>query len=419
MFNIIGAVSQAAVDETNREFYGSITYPWPQVTYPLYSDPLWGTVFTNQEIGDWAQRRIPVRARIWVAGCGTNQATLTALKFPKADILATDISTPSLAVCERNLAQLDIKNVELKEENLNEVRHVEEFDYIVCTGVIHHNADPSIPLATLAAGLKTDGVLELGVYNYYHRILTTAFQKAMRYLFKNDPSADVDEQLRVTAALMNKFPLQNTMSFYLHQNKEESREFIADSFLQPVEHSFTVESLAALLESEGLEIIQPCIDVFDKVAGRLSWNLQFDDERAARNYDALDDLDRWKISNLLMVEKSLSLYFYVQRAKSGFKRKSEQEMCNDFLATKFERYSTTMKNFIGSNGTYKLNPTPIPHPSPLVPVDLTARRVFKEASGEKTIGEILEVLNIKPNFHIVNALRIQLTTPLFPYLKAV
>lgn len=419
MFNIIGAVSQAAVDESNREFYGKIPYPWPQVTYPVYSDPWWGSMFTNQEIGDWTLRRIPARAKIWVAGCGANQATLTAVKFPKAEILATDISAPSLAVCERNLSQLGIKNVQLKEESLNEVKHVEEFDYVICTGVIHHNADPSIPLAGLAAALKVDGVLELGVYNYYHRILTTAYQKAMRYLFKKDPDADIEEQLRVTRALMNKFPLQNTMSFYLQQNKDESKEFLADSFLQPVEHSFTVESLAALLESTGLEIVQPCIDVFDKVAGRLSWNLEFDDEKAARNYDALDDLDRWKISNLLMVEKSLSLYFYAQRAESNFKRKSEQEICNDFLSTKFERYSTTMKNYVSVNGTYTLNPTPIPHPSPLVPVDRTARAVFKEASREKTIGEILQALNIEPTFRIVNSLRIQLTTPLFPYLKAV
>ena len=135
------------------------------------------------------------------------------------------------------------------------------------------------------------------------------------------------------------------MSFYLQQNKDESKEFLADSFLQPVEHSFTVESLAALLESTGMEIIQPCIDVFDKVAGRLSWNLEFDDETAARNYDALDDLDRWKISNLLMVEKSLSLYFYAQRAESNFKRKSEQEICTDFLPTKrYRRFRLSVRH---------------------------------------------------------------------------
>lgn len=140
------------------------------------------------------------------------------------------------------------------------------------------------------------------------------------------------------------------------------------------------------------------MNVFDKAAGKLSWNLEFDDERAARNYEALDDLDRWQISNLLMIEKSPSLFFYAQRAQSGFKRKSEQEICTDFLATKFERYSTTMKNYVSVNGTYKLNPTQIPHPSPLVPVDRTARAVFKEASPDKTIGEVLQVLNINPLF---------------------
>ena len=181
LFNLMGALSQPAVDAANREFYGKITYPWPQMTYPAYADPHCGTIFLNQEIGDWTHTRIPARPRIWIAGCGSNQATLMALKFPGAEILATDISAPSLAVCEKNLAQVGAKNVTLREQTINEADYTDEFDYIICTGVIHHNADPSIPLARLARALKRDGILELAVYNYYHRILTTAYQTAMRY----------------------------------------------------------------------------------------------------------------------------------------------------------------------------------------------------------------------------------------------
>ena len=418
LFNLMGAISQPAVDAANREFYGKITYPWPQMTYPTYADPHCGTIFLNQEIGDWSHTRVPARPRIWIAGCGSNQATLTALKFPGAEILATDISAPSLAVCEQNLAQVGANNVTLKEQSINEAEYTDEFDYIICTGVIHHNADPSIPLARLAAALKRDGILELAVYNYYHRILTTAYQKAMRHLFSEDPDAGLDQQLDVTRDLMERFPIENTMSFYLKQEKDQSREYLADSFLQPVEHSYTVESLVALLETAGLEINLPCVYVFDKGA-RMSWNLEFHNEVAASHYEKLPDVVRWQISNLLMVERSPSLVFYVQRNDSGSRRKSEREICDEFLDSRFTRYGTTVNNYIGSNGNYEFSATPIPHPSPRIPVDQTARSIFKEVTPHKTIREVLKTLNINPTFALVNNVRIQLTTPHFPYLKAV
>ncbi len=419
MFNLMGALSQSAADAANREFYGKITYPWPQLTYSTYADQHCGTVFLNQELGDWTHTRVPAHPRIWIAGCGSNQATLTALKFPLAEITATDISTTSLAVCEKNLSQLGIKNVKLVEQSINDAGYAEEFDYVICTGVIHHNADPAIPLARLAAGLKPDGVLELQVYNYYHRILTTAYQKAMRYLFMDDPEIGLDEQLALTRDLMDKFPIENTMCFYLKQQKEESMEFLADSFLQPVEHSYTIESLIMLLETAGMELGLPCVNVFDKMTGKLFWNIEFDNEIAASHYHKLADFARWQISNLLMVERAPSLSFYVQRNDSRFKRKSEGEVCNEFLDTRFLKYHTTITNYVGGNGDYKLSPTPISHPSPRVPVDQVAHRIFKEISPNKTIREVFQALGIKPTFNLVNNVRIQLTTPHFPYLKAV
>jgi hypothetical protein len=109
----------------------------------------------------------------------------------------------------------------------------------------------------------------------------------------------------------------------------------------------------------------------------------------------------------------------VQRIDATIPRKSEKEVCDSFLNTRFARYNTTMTNYVGGNGNYVYSPTALPFPSPRVPVDQTARQIFKEATPEKTIGEILQALRINPNFNLVNNLRIRLTTPLYPYLKAV
>jgi SAM-dependent methyltransferase len=418
-FNLIMAESQVAVDKTNKEFYGRFSYPWPPMIFPLIADSQCGTVFLNQELGDWTHGRIPRAPKIWVAGCGTNQAVFTTLRFPEADVLGTDISTQSLAICQRSASKLAIKNLRLEEQSLNTVTYSNEFDFIICTGVVHHNANPEIPLARLCKALKPNGAIEIMVYNYFHRTLTTAYQKAVRHLFNGDAAVDMEAQLAATRRLTDRFPLTNTMSEFLKAFKDEPEAVIADTFLQPVEHSYTVESLGELLKNAGLEFWLPCLNQFDKVANRQTWNLEFEDEMVARHYDALPDAERWQITNLLSVETSPMLWFYAQRRDSPFKRKSENEVCQDFLKIKFDRYNTTVTNHHVSEEGYRHDPTPIPYPSPRIPRDETARKVFTAVDPEKTLGEVLQSLSIQPVFHMVNRIRTLLTTPLFPYVKAI
>lgn len=419
MFNLTLAESQVAVDKINKEFYGRFSYPWAPTAFPLIADPQCWTVFLNQELGDWSHRRIPRAPKIWVAGCGTNQAVFTALRFPEGDVLGTDISTQSLDICQRSASQLGIKNLRLEERSLNSVTYSNEFDYIICTGVIHHNANPEIPLARLSKALKPGGAIEVMVYNYFHRILTTAYQKAIRHLLSGDAPSGLETELAVTRRLIDGFPVSNTMSDFLKAQKDDPEEALADSLLQPVEHSYTVESMGRLLNSAGLEFWLPCLNQFDVVGQRFDWNLEFDDEMVARYYNALPDEDRWHITNLLSIEESPMLWFYAQRTDSPFKRKSENEVCQDFLKTKFERYSTTVNHYRLSEEGYQFVPRAMSWPSPPVPADEFAGNVFYTVDPKKTLGEVLQSLSFQPTFHMVNRIRMQLTTPLFPYLKAV
>lgn len=417
-FNLTIAESQETVDETNKEFYGKFTFPWPPLNFPLVTDSQCGTVFLNQELGDWTHKRVPRAPKVWVAGCGTNQAVFTALRFPEGEVLGTDISTQSLAICERSASQLGIKNLRLEEKSLNSVTYREEFDYIISTGVIHHNADPSVPLARIAEALKHDGIIEIMVYNYFHRILSTAYQKAMRHLFQGDEAVSLDTQISATRSLLEKFPLKNSMSEFLKEQKDQPEAALADTLLQPCEYSYTVESLGQLLAGADLEFWLPCLNNVDQTTGRLSWNIELPSDLMAQHYDALPDVERWYITNLLAVEKSPMLWFYAQKKDSSFKRKSENELCQDFLSTRFEKYSTTVNNYFGGDGAYRLVPTPMAYPAPRVPRDEMARHIWQAVDPEKTMGEVIQSLDIKRDFRVVNRIRLLLTTPLFPYLKA-
>src|ERR1051325_10199909 len=163
--NLLLADDVESVDAANAEFYSKFPYPWPPMTFPRLDDPDFETVMLNQSLGDFTHRTIPADGNIWVAGCGTNQAVYTALRFPRASVVGSDISPGSLAMARRNADALGISNLELRQESLNHVTYRERFDYVLNTGVIHHNAEPERPLATLARALRPDGVLELMVYN--------------------------------------------------------------------------------------------------------------------------------------------------------------------------------------------------------------------------------------------------------------
>src|SRR5262245_44492402 len=93
------AESAEDIDRLNARFYGRFPYPWQPVKFDAVEDDELETVMLNQDVGDFTHRRIPIDARVWIAGCGTNQAVQAALRFPNARVLGTDISPASLELC--------------------------------------------------------------------------------------------------------------------------------------------------------------------------------------------------------------------------------------------------------------------------------------------------------------------------------
>jgi hypothetical protein len=188
----------------------------------------------------------------------------------------------------------------------------------------------------------------------------------------------------------------------------------ADALLQPVEYSYTVESLTQMAASCGLEVLLPCIDAYSKAAGKTSWNLEFEDPELEALYLALPDARRWHVTNLLLGEESPLLWFYLQRRDSPHPRRSEAEICEDFLRARLVGSKTTRTvNVRAGDGTYRKGERPLPFPGrhPL------ARQVFEALDPEQPIGGTLARLGLPGSFPVVNRLRIHLTTTAFPFLQ--
>lgn len=419
IFNMTLLESGEEVDQINKKFYGRYNYPWPPLLFQEYPAGVVGK-FISQDVGYWRHDRLPANPVIWVAGCGTNQALFTALKFPDAQVYATDISTQSLNVCRKNARKIGVTNLHLEEKSLNEIDYREQFDLIFCTGVVHHNAQPVETLGNISRALKKDGMMEFMVYNYYHRILTTACQKAVRTFYNSKAGPDLEQELMLVKHLISGYTYNNIMGGFLQSHADMHEAEMTDSLIQPVEYSYTVESLGNLLDSCNLQYLLPCLNQFDIKNNALTWNMTFKNEDMRELYEALPDTRRWQITNLLLLNDSPMLWFYLQRKDAGAERKCEQQVCAEFLQTRFRPVTFSLNNYVlDTEGEYQPRGLSAPFPQANTIDDPLVRSVFDAVRPDRTMQEVLKQLNVSLDFQQVNKIRIMLTTLAYPFLLAV
>ena len=416
--SLSAAVDPRYVDQLNSDFYGKIKYPWPVTVLDRIVQKGFWSKMLGQDIGSWGSPIVPENGAVWVAGCGTNQALITALKFPEARVLGSDLSEESLAVCRKNTDSLGVGNLELRRESINDVKYVGEFDYVLCTGVIHHNADPLLPLGRLSRALKPLGVLELMVYNQFHRITTAAFQVAIRTLLSTASKPDLAKELPVARKFVESFADSGShiMSSFLKSLESEPDAAFCDALLQPVEYSYTVGSLERLAQDCNLEILTFAIDQFSKTAGAVDWNLIFQDRALQEIYDSLPDTQRWQITNHLLLVDSPMLWFYLQRQDAGRPRKTERQICDEFRTRKFQRTMTEIERFVRrQDGTYQKADKRLPFPGR--PRDPLAASLYSRLEEFAPLDETIIGMGIKESFSTINKLRINLATSAYPFLE--
>ena len=416
--NLILAESPEAVDAANREFYARFPYPWPPMSFPRVEDPDFETIMLNQSVGDFDRHTIPPDAKIWVAGCGANQAVYTALRFPKATIIGSDLSPTSLDLTARYARNLGITNLTLRQENLNDVNYREEFDYILNTGVITIMPVPEKALSNIARALRPHGVLELMVYNRFHRTFTTAFQKAVRTISRHGGRASTyDEELAIAKAIAATEPIASSRYMWHFRNTHDSK--IADALIQPVEVSYTVESLNALVTECGLELLLPCYDQFSKAIGAL-WTMNFSTTEVQEQFEVLPDVNRWQVVNLLLLDKSPFLWFFVRHAQKPNDGRFEFHIAKEFLERKLVRANTNVRNYVRGAHDLNYNPSPESTKYPFRHQDGVIRSVLDRADGCSSMREILADLGVDVSSHkAVTDMRVLTTTSLCPYLRAV
>jgi SAM-dependent methyltransferase len=132
--------------------------------------------------------------------------------------------------------------------NINNTRYVnadifddvlidEFFDFIWCSGVLHHTKDPYGAFEILIKSLKKKGYVLIGLYNRVGRIRTLI----RKYFFK---------------ILGQKFlMLIDPTLRNLKNSPEEQKAWIRDQYMHPIEKLHTLDEVLGWFDKNGIEFI--------------------------------------------------------------------------------------------------------------------------------------------------------------------
>ncbi|GAB3333460.1 class I SAM-dependent methyltransferase [Marilutibacter aestuarii] len=198
----------------------------------------------------WPDRPFRAEFDILVAGCGTSQAARHAICWPGSRVTGIDVSATSLEETRRLKQRYALDNLETEMRAIEDVgQSGRQFDLIVCTGVLHHLADPGLGLRALRSVLKPGGALYLMVYAPHGRTGIYLLQAYCRQLGIGTSAEEIDGLVEVVEAL----PWQHPLMAVLGQSRDFlDRDALADALLNPRDRAYSVPQLFELIAASGL-----------------------------------------------------------------------------------------------------------------------------------------------------------------------
>ncbi len=172
-----GAVEAGDVTERIKAFY-------ERTPFPDYDDhDSVRSLIDKSRRGVYARRleeSIPYNSDVLEMGCGTGQLA-NYLGISHRRVIGADLCLNSLALAEAFRKQHGLSRVRFLQSNLFRPPFLaEQFDVVICSGVLHHTSDPRGGFEALVALLKPGGHLVIGLYHRYGRLLTDL----RRWLFR-------------------------------------------------------------------------------------------------------------------------------------------------------------------------------------------------------------------------------------------
>lgn len=234
-----------------KDFYDRYPYPRPVESLDAYRRR-WDDLQRRRADYHlfWPGKSFQQEFSILVAGCGTSQAAKYALRWPKAGVMGIDVSETSIRHTQQLKQKYGLDNLQVHQLPVERVGELgKAFDYIVCTGVLHHLPEPDAGLRALRGALKAHGAMHLMVYAPYGRTGIYMLQEFCRRIGIHA----TDEEIRDLIAALKALPPGHPLEHLLREAPDFRQEAeLADALLHPQDRAYSVPQVFDFIKRGGL-----------------------------------------------------------------------------------------------------------------------------------------------------------------------
>lgn len=338
--------------------------------------------------------------RVLIAGGGTGDVTLLwaeQLRERKnTEVVYLDLSSTSMKIAQERARIRKLDNIQWVNESLLNLPKLGlgRFDFVSCTGVLHHLADPDAGLKALQTMLKPDGAMEIMVYAPYGRTPIYPLQALMRQVNAGEDRAW--KKIENTKAVLQSLPPYNLFNimqkFGWSYQDAQNDAGIYDLFLHSQDRAYTILEAHEWLERCGLKLTSE--------PGTRYTQAHYCPETFIKDPDFLAQIMKLPLKNRQFIAESMSNKItmhelYVTHAAREDRTASldDSEMIVDmgmFFEAPFAQLAT-----IADQRKAEFTITVDNHPAkPMltIPQGKHVPAILRQIDGKKTVGEIMSAL---------------------------
>lgn len=333
--------------------------------------------------------------RVLIPGGGTGDCTIylaEQLRHTDSEIVYVDMSTGSMELAKKRAEIRKLSNITWINDSILNIPKLNlgKFDFITCTGVLHHLENPQLGLNALRDVLDEDGSMFLMLYGTYGRTAIYQMQELFRRI--NSDTDPIDEQIQTTKKVLAQLPKTNWFNFNKNMIQDLETDIgIYDLLLHSQDRAYTIPQLYDYVEASGLKI--NTLVNYDTPLG----NLVFEPSTFIQDSKILNKIKHYPVPEQAAISEILFGQLLKQNCYLSFKDKEPASPENSTLVPVFslsfeERKQTSAAMYQGTAPEIQI--------SDMIKIPRTPHisSFFKQIDGKSSIDQI--ITNIAQNSDI-------------------
>ena len=334
--------------------------------------------------------------RVLIAGGGTGDSTVylaEQLKGTDAEVIYLDFSKNSMAIAQKRAEYRGLTNITWIHDSILNIPalKVGKFDYITCTGVLHHLESPDAGLKVLADSLTDDGGMGIMVYAQYGRTAVYQIQDMLKIV--NEGITSRQEEVKNGWQVVNVLPNTNWYkrgAELLGDHINHGDVGMYDMFLHKQDRAYTVPQLYEFVEKAGLNFVD-----YNSPHSRIMLKPEtyFQDPEFLKKIKAMD---KWKQQAVceIMCGSIIKHSFYVSKKKKSIAKITDMDNIPYIytvsnLPAQIADYIKNNQSLIGSRIGFSFKSDFLADVTINISVSNYTEHLFRNMiSGDKSLGEL-------------------------------